>query len=45
MRSVAAANDFLYEADAATGLTGANKIFLIPLIAKQKKLIKLKRTK
>jgi hypothetical protein len=41
---VAAANDFLYEADAAAGLAGARKTFPnSPLI--KKKLIELKRTK
>jgi hypothetical protein len=39
---VAAANDLLYEADAAAGLAGVSKTSLIPPQKKKKKLIKLK---
>jgi hypothetical protein len=42
---VAAANDFLYEADAAAGLAGASKTSLNPPHIKTKKLIKLKQNK
>jgi hypothetical protein len=41
---VAAANDFLYEADAAAGLAGARKLSQTHPLSK-KKLIELKQTK